>query len=166
MNLRRSNAFTLVELLLVIVMIAVLAGGAVVNLHGRGQSHALMFGAKDLAATLEYGLGWSAGQGRQCRLSFDQSWRRYRLEELAFDGASDYQALAGKSGQWHDLPTGVAVRGIEGVSGPIDPMPQTLSLSSDASGFSGHVELASSDGKLAWAIVHPVTRLVTYAESK
>jgi prepilin-type N-terminal cleavage/methylation domain-containing protein len=156
------RAFTLTELLLVIVLIGILSGGAVVSLRGRGQVHALAVAAKDLAATVEYGREYGPAHGRACRLAWLLDHRAYWLEEAELSDGAAFTPLRGRCGQGHSLPESVRLAAVRDTGGPLDPLPDSLTLSGQAGSFAGTIELQASAGGRAVVTVVTEARQVTY----
>ena len=156
------RAFTLPELLLVIVLIGILSGGAVVSLRGRGQIHALAFAAKDLAATIEYGREYGPAHGRSCRLAWMSDHRGYRLEEAELSDGAALTPLRGRCGQGHWLPESVRLSAVCDAADPLASVSESLTLSWPNASFSGTIELRASTGQRAVVTVVPVSAEVTY----
>lgn len=76
----RRNAFTLVEIIVVIVLVAVLSGMTLLSLAGATASAALKESAGRLLRTAQYGQAYAVTRATHCRLVFDAEHGRFQLE--------------------------------------------------------------------------------------
>ena len=145
---RGAAAFTLVELLLVLVMIALLSGTLAVGLAGRQDRMALRTSAEDLAAVARYGLRQAFLRGTVHRLAFDATGSAYRLEVFCPSGGSgDYAPVAGSAGRWRNFPSSVRIGGLSGPDGRHGwESGQVLVFDPSGGGFCGSVELVNRLG--------------------
>jgi type II secretion system protein H len=146
----RGDAFTLVELLLVVVLIAILSGSVVVSLSGRTEKYALRTAAEDLAAAVRF----ASSQARleQCphRVVFSDDRRAFWVESRD-EASGEYRAVAGMPGAQHRLSQDVRVARVmaaedpaaAGVTAAADAA--VLSFAPDGAGFCGRIELVGRD---------------------
>ncbi|MCY2951748.1 MAG: GspH/FimT family pseudopilin [Planctomycetota bacterium] len=151
-----SSGFTLVEMLIVVVIIAVLAGSAVVNLQGRVDLHTLRASANDLAAAIRYAQTEAALSARPHRLLFQDERKVYEVEGVG-GGGGEFSPVAGAAGMSKLLVQGVRVRRIGPADGSADLDVQELVFNADGSGFSGVIELASRSNQTLQIQVWPQT---------
>lgn len=154
---RSVCAFTLVEMLIVVVIITVLAGGVVVSLQGRYDVHALDLAAKDLASTISYGIRQSTIRQTDHRLAFYDRMRTYRVEMRVSPFTEEFVPVAGRAGMTRSLPEGVQITGITRDGQDIEPLPEVLSWGGGDSGFYGVIELADRQAGIARIEVVPRT---------
>ena len=74
-----NRAFTVVELMVVVVIVSVLATMVVPRLHGSAASARLRSAASRLLVTAQYGRDFAARRRCQCRLMFDLGRQCYAL---------------------------------------------------------------------------------------
>ena len=143
----KDCAFTLVELMIVMVIIAVFATGVVVSFQGRQDIYALHAATKDLAATV----GYTARQSKlnQCtyRIAFYDDLKRYRVETINYGTTIDFVPVNGRAGMIKLLPAGVQISEILSDGHTINHLPDTLTFRPDGSGFSGRIELRNRKGE-------------------
>ncbi|KKL07704.1 hypothetical protein LCGC14_2583370, partial [marine sediment metagenome] len=95
----RNRAFTIVELIVVIVVVAVLATMIVPRLHGAAGTSRLNTSAFRLLSAARYARSFAAARRQPCRLVLDTDEQRYVLARL--DDAED------EPGQFRPLRTGI-----------------------------------------------------------
>ncbi len=103
------NAFTLVEMLLVLVLMAALTSGLAVSFGGRQDLHALKIAAKDLAAAINYVQRQTELTHRPHRISFDDEAASFRIESAPSTSSEDFTSVVGFAGRKHVLPKGVRI---------------------------------------------------------
>ena len=94
-----NRAFTIVELIVVIVVVAVLATMIVPRLYGAAGTSRLKTSASRLLSAARYARSFAAARRRPCRLVLDLSEQRYVLSRI--DDAED------EPGRFHPLRTGI-----------------------------------------------------------
>lgn len=105
----RHLGFTLVETLVVVVVVAVLAGMTMLSLSGATGSAALRESAARLSRTAQYGQAYAVTRAAPCRLVIDRENRRFLLEREK-DPASEpgvYAAITEDGVRPFTLPRGV-----------------------------------------------------------
>jgi len=140
-------AFTLAELLVVLVLIAVLSGGTIVAFRGRQKTYALKMATSDLAMAIEYAQSLPRNNGLNSRLIFDPEHKKYRIEKQAAIGSDNYISVVGRAGMERTIPGSVNISGImiDGLS--VTPTPQTLEFSTGGNGFYGKIKLQNDLGE-------------------
>lgn len=99
----RARAFTLVELILVMVIIATVLGITAPSLRGFFASHQTRDAAGRIVALAQYARTQAVAEGRAYRLNFDTSAGTYWL--TAQEGA-EFTALRSEFGRTFTLPDG------------------------------------------------------------
>lgn len=108
-----ARAFTLAELLVVLAIIAVVAGMVAPYVSGSLAGMRVRQAALTLAEHIRYAQALAVDRERAARLSIDQKASRYRVE-LARDLVGVHFATApGVSGRFIGLPEGVRFDGVE-----------------------------------------------------
>lgn len=105
------DAFTLVELLLVLLIMSVLAAACVVNLHGRQDDVAMKAIVRDFATALRTAAASAHADARPFRVAMTEQRDGFRIETLSADG-STYVAVAGQAGIVRPWPRGVSVSAV------------------------------------------------------
>jgi type II secretion system protein H len=105
----RHSAFTLVEVMVVVVIIGVLAGMAVVSMGASSGAAGLRASAAQLKHAAEYAHGYAATRGVACRLVFDTEGGRFFLEREkdALAEPGQYEVMTEEGMRPVTLPTGV-----------------------------------------------------------
>lgn len=162
---KKVYGFTLVELLLVLVLIAILAGSMVVSLTGRKESFSLQTSARDLAATIRFAGQFARQYHTTCRVRFDESSRYYQMEHLAAsDPALDFIPVRGQAGRQRSLAEGIQITGITTGVNETQSLPEWLEFYRDGSGFAGRIELANQKEETIAIEVIPITGQVHVQE--
>lgn len=136
-----GRAFTLVELLIVLAILSVLAGGVMVAFRGRQDSHAVKTAAKDLAVAIRTGQRAAGQRRRMHRLRFGGRFRSFRLETAEERSAGRFIPARGRAGMVRRMPTGVFVAEVLVDGGGVRPLPGSLEFGPDGSGFRGELQL-------------------------
>jgi len=149
-----ERAFSLVEMLMVVALIAILAGSVTVSVRGAADRHALRTAAEDLAGVLRYGFAESHLRSCAHRLRIAAGGHRYHLEAATADPDRPFGPAAGIAGRARRLPTGVQITAVENATGPGDALaaadppedgPWTLLCVRDG-GFVGTIRLRGRGG--------------------
>lgn len=139
--MRRVAGFTLVELLLVLVIMAVCTGGVAVSLKGRQDHHALKAASRDLAEAIRYAAGEAALMELPHRVSFTGD-RSYRVEKLDRDTSGEFVPVTGTAGRQRSLTGNIQIVGFWGPDGQImTPAPECLVFDQTPGSFSGQIRL-------------------------
>jgi Tfp pilus assembly protein FimT len=151
-SLRRRRpsiaAFTLAELLIVLVMIAVLSCTLAVNLTGRHDRQALLVAAKDLAAAVRYSSEQAHLRRVTHRLAFDDSFTHYRVEVSAPDEVDGFVPAKGLVGRLRRLPETVHISGVVMDGREIWDVPHALVFDPGGEMFCGTIQLANRKGQV------------------
>jgi len=143
-----SEGFTLVEMLLVMVVMAILATSTAVNLKGRQDPYAMRASAADLACAVRFAVSQARVTGSPHRVLFTDDRRVYRVE-MAGAGDTEFVPVHGRAGMPKPLVQGVRIIRIARVDGMEDPSLDALQFYPDGAGFSGVIELQGRTGRLA-----------------
>jgi len=84
----KQQAFSLLELLLVVLILSVVAGLTVPNFRKTYSNLQLKQTAKDMMYLMRYAQGRSATRARQMVLRFDEDYKKYWLEDLGSSAGS------------------------------------------------------------------------------
>lgn len=108
---KRWRGFTIIELLLVVVMIAVMAALAAPNFGSTYARVQLRKAADDLAYHMRYAQSYAITKNTRVRLEFDPSSTRYWLTRRSGDAAAQdtFIGLTGRMGEVIRVPRGVQV---------------------------------------------------------
>jgi prepilin-type N-terminal cleavage/methylation domain-containing protein len=103
----RTRAFTLIELIIVMTIIAIVAAVAVPSLGIFSTSRQTNNAAAQMLEAAEYARAQAIAEGRTYRLNVDTSAMTYWL--TADEGAGTFVAASGDHGQKYQLPSGVTL---------------------------------------------------------
>ena len=107
---RRSRpAFSLIELMIVLGLIAMLAASVTVSIRGAQDGHALRAAADDLAGAIRFGFEESRITTTPHRVTFANGGGSYRLEIAGGDAAQPYRPASGVAGRNKNFPAGVQI---------------------------------------------------------
>jgi prepilin-type N-terminal cleavage/methylation domain-containing protein len=107
------SAFSLVELLIVLALMAILIGGVAVSLQGREGDVALRLAGDDVAMAMRFAASQARQTGLSHRIVFhqDQSFWVESLVMVPGGGGWEWIAVAGMAGLQRQLPKGIVVTG-------------------------------------------------------
>ncbi|MAX23072.1 MAG: hypothetical protein CMJ19_01095 [Phycisphaeraceae bacterium] len=158
-------AFTLTELLIVLVLMGVLAGSLVVSLAGREEPQVMRLTVEDLMSALKYTMNQARSTQRDHRLVFDVELHHYVVEQLSLDGET-WEAVQGMAGQGHALMQGIQLvspedgQAIEMVSDEL----LAYSFGPNVDDFTGTIRLMNTGGQM-WDIqILPISRQIQVIE--
>jgi prepilin-type N-terminal cleavage/methylation domain-containing protein len=137
----RRRGFTLTEMILVLVIIAILTSGVVVSLQGRQDICALEMSGKDLTEAIRFAICESKLNDRVHRLAFYEEHKAFRVEAIDAENSTDFLAVKGLGGKSKQLATGVEILSIESNRETIEPLPDALEFFPDGDGFNGTIHL-------------------------
>jgi len=144
---RSAVAFSLIELMIVLVIMGVLATSVTVSIRGAQDGHALRAAADDLAGVLRYGFEESRITTTAHRVVFagGGSYRLEiadRLETVGLDGTQSYRPAPGVAGIYRNFPAGVRIVAIKHSNGQeVDDMSVPLLCVGGPEGFDGVIRL-------------------------
>ena len=106
-----SCGFTLAELLVVLLLIAVMTTSVAVALQGREDPHALRVAAEDLATALRYAESESRRSQKPLRLVLAEDGQSFWVEfsDRASERDTDFVPVRGLAGQPHTLTDGITL---------------------------------------------------------
>jgi type II secretion system protein H len=140
-----SRGFTLVELLLVLTVLAVMAGATIVSLRGRTPQAELRLAAGDLQASIRYAATEANSQGVPHRVRLDPRQGVFVVEVVDDLAESGFSPARGRPGRARTLARGVRVS--------LDPPPAAaedgsylLEVDGREGGFAGTVIVANDAG--------------------
>lgn len=157
-----ADGFTLVEMLLVLVLIAILTGSVVVSLRGREDDYELRTSAQDVAAVIQYGNTQARIERIPYRVVLGSGGRSFHLES---GRGGDFVPARGMAGQERVLPRSVAIVSMKGMSDGQQQL-KALMLTGDGTGFAGQVTLKSDDGASITVEVLPITGQVVLGDRR
>lgn len=145
--IKRAQAFTLVEMLLVITIMAVLSGALVVSLKGRQDEMALRAAAQDLSEAVRYAALQARTFNRPCRVVFTPNLSEYKVEifqvrEMRFIPA------AGRAGLPKRLTPGIDIAEIAPALPVANDVIAGMVFGSNGAGYSGRVSLKNRAGRM------------------
>lgn len=140
-------AFTLVELLIVLVMITILVSALAVSFSGRQDRQALFVAARDLAAAMRYAAEQATLRRVAHRLAFYDSFTSYRVEILAADKTQGFMPIVGLAGRPKKMPEAVRVSGVTVDGRELSELPETLMFDPAGETFCGTVQLTNRKGQ-------------------
>ena len=161
---RAGPAFTLVEMLLVVVLLATLTGTLAVSLGGRVDRHALRIAGKDLAAAIRFSVAETRLKCLPHRVAFYDNWTRYRVERAESAAGSEYAPVRSLAGQMKTLAKQARIAGASTDGQPLESVPETLPQYPDGNSFHGEIQLANRSGETLTIKVSPVTGQVQIVE--
>ena len=161
---RADSAFTLVEMLLVVVLLATLTGTLAVSLSGRVDRHALRIAGKDLAAAVRFSVAETRLKRLPHRVAFHDNWTRYRVERAESAAGGEYVPVRSLAGQIKTLAKQVRIAGASTDGQPLESLPEALPQYPDGNGFHGEIQLANRAGETLTIKVAPVTGQVQIVE--
>ena len=145
----RGGAFTLVEMLLVLVIIAVLSSSVAVSICGRSGRRVLRVAARDLAAAVGYASCQARSGGYEHRVVFLQDGRAYRVESLVSEFDGQFAPVRGQAGAERSMPPGVRIASVFDNTDTFKDVPDWLEFGSGDCGFAGRIVLEDEDGRSA-----------------
>jgi type II secretory pathway pseudopilin PulG len=151
-------------MLIVLVLIAILAGGAVVSLAGRKDSYALCVSSRDLAAAIRLAIGTAQRNQTTARITFDDSLRKYYVEKLADTNTTEFTPVRGKIGLARSLMEGVSIEGVLVDGNDSAFTANLLEFGCNRDSFSGQIKLVNRAGKHTTIEVLPRTGQVHVLE--
>ncbi len=99
-DLARAGGFTLVELVLVVIILAVILGLAVPNFKNSFSRLLLQQTASDLSYAMQYAQSRAIQNGLQEKLVFDEQRKTYVLHEERDDEETGEKEFAAPRGRW------------------------------------------------------------------
>ncbi len=158
-------AFTLVEMLLVLIFLSTLAGALAVSLGGRQDGYALQVAAKDLGAAIRFSTIEARLKQLPHRITFYQNLTRYRVETSVPDAVGEYVPAPGQAGHMRRLVEGVRIAAVstDGRQLDLDTLPRLLVYGPRGDGFHGKIELKNRKGEIITVEVAPGTGQVHVA---
>ena len=115
---KRMRSFTVIEILLVVVIMAVIAVLAVPNFSRTYAGIELRKTADDLAYRMRYVQSYAITKNTRARLEFDPSFTQYWLTRQSGDEAAQdtFERLTGRLGEIINIPHDIQVSFAEGDS--------------------------------------------------
>ena len=145
----RTRGFTLVEMLVVLVLLALLAGSIVASLEGRAELHAIRTLSKDIAAAARFAAQEARLSGQPHRLVVDQLTRRYWVERVTAQASDTFEKATGLAGIAKSLPKGSVVATVSSEGLPVTAIAgRNLVEFLPTGGFDGALIIKSEDGQL------------------
>ena len=149
-------AFTLVELLLVLALLAILTASLTVSLSGRQDHYAIRMAAEDLAAAVRFAVAQARLRQVPHRLVFCDGAGGFRVEAADPQAKDGYVPASGRAGRQQLLAGGVRVVGVS-EDGVETAVPKSLEYQPDGAGFRGRIRLENKRGETISIEVAPLT---------
>ena len=160
-NLR---GFTLVEMLLVLVILAVSTAGVTVSLKGRQGRHVLKTSSQDLAQAISYAASEASMRGRPHRVVF-YGGNSYRVEKQALDSVNEFVPVTGMPGRTKVLEGSVRISGFYELDGQVMfSTPESILFDQTTSSFSGQIGLCGQSNQEVKIIVNGLSGQVDISE--
>jgi prepilin-type N-terminal cleavage/methylation domain-containing protein len=105
----RDHGFTLIELVLVMMILAIFLAVAVPQLRGFMSGSAARDAATQVIALAQYARAKAAADSVVYRLSINEATGEYQLTAGSADGTGQFSELGNEFGQMFSLPTGMKV---------------------------------------------------------
>ena len=102
---RNKPAFTLVELLLVLTLLAIFAASLSVSLAGRPDGYAIRVAAEDLAMALRFAATQAKAGQTSHRVAFYENHAQYRVEIADPRTNGGFAPARGQAGQMNSIRT-------------------------------------------------------------
>lgn len=163
-NFPARQAFTLVEMLLVLILISLLASGAVVSLRGRKDTYALQVSTHDLAKAMELAVSQAKLKQSTHRVVFNDPRQTYRVEKATTDSALEFTPAQGQAGMGNSLIEGVRISRVWYAENKSIPLPSSFEFYAGGGGFYGRIELVNRTGDSKTIEVMPQTGQVHVLE--
>jgi prepilin-type N-terminal cleavage/methylation domain-containing protein len=139
-------AFSLIELMVVVTLVAILAVSISINLHGAQDDHALQMAAEDLASAIRFAYEESRIKSIAHRVSFADRGTSYRIESATGDQNQPYRPVVGVAGVYRHLASGIHIKTIKpSFGGQMDSTCEELPCVSPG-GFDGEITLSNRRG--------------------
>lgn len=161
-NQKARTAFTLIEVLVCLVIIAVFAGAVSVSLKGRNQARALEMDARAVQGAIQFSVREAKLLQVPHRLQILLNGQAFQiLRQNQGGGEGDFSPCEGMAGRVKSLSTGVRFLGTtERLHMPFGVMPGYLEFEAESGGFIGVVGIGFGDSNFRAIQVAPVTRQV------
>lgn len=104
-----DRGFTLVELLLVLLIVAIAAGLTVPNFSKTYARIQLKKTAEDLAYLMRYAQSRAVVKNRPVRLTFDEEFSRYWLTEATAEDNEEFARISGRWGKTYPVSEKIEV---------------------------------------------------------
>lgn len=107
MMIKQTKAFTLIELMLVIIVFVVIAGIAVPNFRQVYSSMQLKKSANDVAYLMRYAQSRAILKNLKIRLTFDEELKKYWLVQNS--SSEEYERFKSRTGRAQEIPSQITV---------------------------------------------------------
>lgn len=123
-SVRRPAAFTVIELILVVLILSILSGLTLPHFSRTRENFALKQQTQDLAHVMRYAQSRAVTKGKEMRLAFSPDFSSYQLTEemegMEGDGPQgaqeaerSFEAIAGRWGRVFPLPASIKIESEE-----------------------------------------------------
>ncbi len=147
-----NNAFSLIELMVVVTLVAILAVSISINLHGAQDDHALQMAAEDLASAIRFAYEESRIKSIAHRVSFADRGTSYRIESATGDQNQPYRPVVGVAGVYRHLASGIHIKTIKpSFGGQMDSTCEELPCVSPG-GFDGEITLSKLSARRSYQV--------------
>ena len=141
------QAFTLIEMILVMVILASLTGALAVSWTGAEDRHKLRAAAKDLAAAIRFSATEARLRQVPHRVTFNETFTVYRVEKAVSHEGRRFEPARGQGGRLKALVEGIRIESTLADGHEPKPLPEALVYDSYGSGFHGEIRLRNRRGE-------------------
>lgn len=174
-NSKRRRAFTLIELMVVVVLIGVMAAMIIPEMKGSFEDTLLRSTSRDLINVFDLASSRAVSFDQTCRVQLDTQNGRYLVEREVRDGTrEDYIPLKDVSGAEGKLDSRIGIQinrpgetstDDDAAAAPAETStPDTVSFYSDGTADAAEIKLRDRDGFQMILRLNPVTARVRMSE--
>jgi prepilin-type N-terminal cleavage/methylation domain-containing protein len=159
-NRGTTRAFTFIELLLAMTILAILVTMAVPSMGRSVRRLGLRDAALTLASNLRYAQTKAITEAAPVRVTFRQGSGEYYLETSSRDGAAPMTRVAGVAGRTFQLPEGVTFAKLDLLADDGVTAAEALTFQPDGRGSLGTIRIAGADGTLEVSLTRRLGQIV------
>lgn len=175
-NARFRRAFTLIELMVVVVLIGIMAAAIIPEMKGSFDEALLRSTGRDIINVCNLASSRAVGFNQCCRVKFDTQNGRYTVERQVRDGTGDdFVPLRDVSGAQGRVDPRIAVeigplddetsKNDPGINRDDQPLTDAISFYSDGTADPLVIRLHDRAGFQLWLRVNPVTARIHLTET-
>ena len=141
------QAFTLIEMILVMVILAAITGALAVSWTGAEDRHKLRAAAKDLAAAIRFSASEARLRQLPHRVTFNETFTAYRVEKAVSRDGRRFEPARGQGGRLKALVESIRIESTSADGHALKPLPEALVYDACGSGFHGEIRLRNRRGE-------------------